>query len=112
MSEKRFSWIAEKTGQHYEISIRDGDEEYTISDDFFKSKDVVAVLVACLNELADENEQLRQSVEYWQKKYEEGTETLEIGEQQTTIEQLKKENEKLKEERQRLIYHLNKEPKR
>ena len=49
MSEKRFSWIAEKTGQHYEISIRDGDIEYTISDDFFKSKDVVAVIVDLLN---------------------------------------------------------------
>ena len=35
-----------------------------------------------------------------------------IGEQQATISQLKQENEKLKEERQRLIYHLNKEPKR
>ena len=33
-------------------------------------------LCEVLNELNDENEQLRQSVNYWQKKYEEGTETL------------------------------------
>lgn len=31
-------------------------------------------------ELKEENEHLRQSVEYWQKKYEEGTETFQINE--------------------------------
>lgn len=30
--------------------------------------------------LKEENEHLRQSVEYWQKKYEEGTETFQINE--------------------------------
>ena len=29
-------------------------------------------------ELKEENRELRQSVEYWQKKYEEGTETFQI----------------------------------
>ena len=32
------------------------------------------------------------------------------GEQQATISQLKQENEKLKEEKQRLIYHINQKP--
>ena len=31
-----------------------------------------------IDKLKKENEQLRQSVEYWQKKYEEGTETFQI----------------------------------
>ena len=35
-----------------------------------------------------------------------------IGEQQATISALREKNEKCREERQRLIYHLNKEPKR
>lgn len=33
--------------------------------------------------LKKENEHLRQSVEYWQKKYEEGTETFQINENDT-----------------------------
>ena len=33
---------------------------------------------AIIQSLKEENEQLRQSVEYWQKKYEEGTETFQI----------------------------------
>lgn len=33
---------------------------------------------ATIQSLKEENEQLRQSVEYWQKKYEEGTETFQI----------------------------------
>ena len=35
-----------------------------------------------------------------------------LNEQQATISQLKQENEKLKEEKQRLIYHINQKPKR
>lgn len=49
-----------------------------------------------LNEQQEEMDQLQKSVEYWQKKYEQGTETLEIGEQQSTIQSLKEENEKLR----------------
>ena len=42
MSDKRFTFYAEKTGKYYEISIRDEKEiqEYNITDDFFKSKDI------------------------------------------------------------------------
>jgi len=35
-----------------------------------------------------------------------------LNKQQSTIEQLKKDNEKLSEKNRRLIYHMNKEPKR
>ena len=37
---------------------------------------------------------------------------IEIDEQQATISQLKQENEKLSEKNRRLIYHMNKKPKR
>ena len=40
-----------------------------ISRDYWRNK---------AKELAEENRELRQSVEYWQKKYEEGTETFQI----------------------------------
>lgn len=43
-------------------------------------------VVDLLNELSGENERLRQSVEYWQKKYEEGTETFQISENDTMSE--------------------------
>ena len=33
---------------------------------------------ATINKQEEENRELRQSVEYWQKKYEEGTETFQI----------------------------------
>lgn len=35
-----------------------------------------------------------------------------LNEQQATIQSLKEENEKLSEKNRRLIYHMNKEPKR
>ena len=43
------------------------------------------IIVDLLNNLNDENRELRQSVEYWQKKYEEGTETFQISENDTTF---------------------------
>lgn len=77
MSEKRFIFFAEKTGQHYEILIRDKmGEEYIITDDFFRSKDVVWEIKDLLNvmndtlleqakqvsKLTEENEQLRKEL--------------------------------------------------
>ena len=42
-----------------------------------KGKRIIS-LIRTNKTLKEENEQLRQSVEYWQKKYEEGTETFQI----------------------------------
>ena len=50
MNEKRFKGYAEKTGQHYELIIQDGiGEEYNITDDFHKSKDIIFEIVDLLN---------------------------------------------------------------
>ena len=38
----------------------------------------IKTMMSNMKKLEEENEQLRQSVEYWQKKYEEGTETFQI----------------------------------
>ena len=64
MSEKRFKLSCETVLQY---QIMDNDTDLNESE-----------VVDLLNKLYEENEQLRQSVEYWQKKYEEGTETFQI----------------------------------
>ena len=54
MNEKRFKGYAEKTGQHYELIIIDEiGEEYSLTDDFFKSKDVIFEIVDLLNVMND-----------------------------------------------------------
>ena len=54
MSEKRFKGYAEKTGQHYMLIINDEiGEEYCLTDDFFKSKDVLFDIVDLLNVMND-----------------------------------------------------------
>ena len=66
MSEKRFKGYAEKTGRHHELIIIDSlGEEYSITDDFFKSQDVIFDIVDLLNVMndtllkqADENHKL------------------------------------------------------
>ena len=40
--------------------------------------DIMNEQQATISKLEEENRELRQSVEYWQKKYEEGTETFQI----------------------------------
>lgn len=50
MSERRFKGYAEKTGQHHILIINDEiGEEYNITDDFFKSKEVIFEIVDLLN---------------------------------------------------------------
>lgn len=76
MSEKRF----------YVETVAVRDKVITDKENFYSYEDLDEI-VDCLNEqqstiqsLKEENERLRQSVEYWQKKYEEGTETFQISE--------------------------------
>lgn len=87
MSEKRFT-----SGFGFN---KDYDNPIRFITDEKNGKDYVlfAEITDLLNALNDENEQLRKSVLYWQKKYEEGTETLEIGEQQSTIERFERWND-------------------
>jgi predicted RNase H-like nuclease (RuvC/YqgF family) len=50
MNEKRFKGYAEKTGQHYMLIINDElGEEYCLTDDFFKSKEIIFEIVDLLN---------------------------------------------------------------
>ena len=81
MSEKRFKGYAEKTGQHYELIIIDEiGEEYNLTDDFFKSKDVIFEIVDLLNVMNDTLvTQARENHKLSNKNIE----------QQATIEQLK-----------------------
>ena len=103
MSEKRFKGYAEKTGQHFELIINDLlGEEYSLTDDFFKSKDVIFEIVDLLNVMnntllkqADENHKLsNKNIE-----------------QQSTIEKQDEEIRKLKktERSWRKIHCCNKE---
>lgn len=83
MSEKRFKGYAEKTGQHHMLIITDEiGEEYSITDDFFKSQDVLFDIVDLLNVMndtllkqADENHKLSNK----------------LNEQQAEIERLKEQ---------------------
>ena len=87
MSEKRFKGYAEKTGQHFELIINDLlGEEYSLTDDFFKSKDVIFEIVDLLNVMNDTL--LKQAKENHKL-------SNENGEQQATITALKEENEQL-----------------
>jgi hypothetical protein len=82
MSEKRFKGCAEKIGQHHILIINDEiGEEYSITDDFFKSQDVIFEIVDLLNVMndtllkqADENHKLSNK----------------LNEQQAEIERLQK----------------------
>ena len=80
MSEKRFKGYAEKTGQHYMLIINDEiGEEYSLTDDFFKSKDVLFEIVDLLNVM---NETLLKQAKENHKLSNENVE------QQATIQQL------------------------
>ena len=72
MSEKRFEFYSDEDL----VGVLD-----IVTGRTFNSFEIVDVLneqQAIIQSLKEENEQLRQSVEYWQKKYEEGTETFQI----------------------------------
>ena len=72
MSEKRFEFYSDEDL----VGVLD-----IVTGRTFNSFEIVDVLneqQAIIQSLKEENEQLRQSVEYWQKKYEEGTETFPI----------------------------------
>ena len=85
MTEKRFKGYAEKTGQHFELIINDLlGEEYSLTDDFFKSKDVIFEIVDLLNVMNDSLlEQAKENHKLSNK----------LNEQQTTI---KKQEEIIK----------------
>ena len=72
MSEKRFVCI----------DVGYGDDWYIIDNgERLSEMEIVDLLneqQATIKKLEEENRELRQSVEYWQKKYEEGTETFQI----------------------------------
>lgn len=97
MSEKRFKGYAEKTGRHHELIIIDSlGEEYSITDDFFKSKDVIFDIVDLLNVMND-------------TLLEQAKENHKLNEQQAIIEAkdsllsiLSKENEQLRQELEQL----------
>lgn len=61
-----------------------------------RNKEVAIKLCAFLNKAVDDIKYHLHENEKWSAK----------------VKQLKEENEKLREEKQRLIYHINKEPKR
>ena len=86
MGEKRFKGYAEKTGRHHELIIIDSlGEEYSITDDFFKSKDVIFDIVDLLNVMND-------------TLLEQAKENHKLNEQQAIISRLEEENEQLKQE--------------
>lgn len=86
MSEKRFKGYAEKTGQHFELIINDLlGEEYSLTDDFFKSKDVIFEIVDLLNVMNDTL--LKQAKENHKL-------SNENGEQQATIQELERKVKK------------------
>ena len=88
MNKKRFKGSAEKIGQHHILIINDEiGEEYSLTDDFFKSKDVVFEIVDLLNVMNDTLvTQARENHKLSNK----------LNEQQATISALKEENEQLK----------------
>lgn len=76
MSEKRFKLDFDN---HSQGAIMDRQDKYGQYCRLYDFGEVGRQqIVELLNELAEENRELRQSVEYWQKKYEEGTETFQI----------------------------------
>ena len=105
MNKKRFKGYAEKTGQHHILIINDEiGEEYSITDDFFKSQDVIFEIVDLLNVMNDTLvTQARENHKLSNKNIE----------QQATIEQLQdlcgesdSENAKLRIENKKLKAQL------
>lgn len=120
MSEKRFKGYAEKTGRHHELIIIDSlGEEYSITDDFFKSKDVIFDIVDLLNVMNDTL--LEQAKENHKLSNENVEQQAIIEAKDSLLSILSKENEQLrqqlkeKEEDEQLyaneIVKLNKEAK-
>ena len=72
MSEKRFTMKYSFEDEEYVFF--DGDVALTPSE----TVKLLNEQQATIKKLEEENRELRQSVEYWQKKYEEGTETFQI----------------------------------
>jgi predicted nuclease with TOPRIM domain len=106
MTEKRFKGYAEKTGQHFELIINDLlGEEYSLTDDFFRSKDVIFEIVDLLNVMNDSLlEQAKENHRLSNK----------LNEQQATIRKLQdlcgesdSENAKLRIENKRLEKEVN-----
>lgn len=90
MTKKRFSWKTEKL-QHLDdeviMVVDNANKEWkghilNIVDKLNELNDERMMYITAIDkrivELEEENKQLRQSVEYWQKKYEEGTETFTV----------------------------------
>lgn len=81
MTEKRFVHIEHK-GEDYILDSPNWDLDFIeMLGDALTSEEIVEELNQLNDkvvELKEENRELRQSVEYWQKKYEEGTETFQI----------------------------------
>ena len=87
MSEKRFTDVTETPKEELECKKKylyehsrfwecnDGSKCQILEDDVC---DLLNEQQATINKQEEENRELRQSVEYWQKKYEEGTETFPI----------------------------------
>ena len=87
MSEKRFTDVTETPKEELECKKKylyehsrfwecnDGSKCQILEDDVC---DLLNEQQATINKQEEENRELRQSVEYWQKKYEEGTETFQI----------------------------------
>ena len=120
MNQKRFKGCAEKTGQHYMLIINDElGEEYCLTDDFFKSKDIIFEIVDLLNVMNDtllkqakENHKLsNKNIEQQTtinklngeleltantKLYSRRELERKVDEQQATISRLEEENEQLK----------------
>ena len=71
MSEKQFK-LSSETVLQYQIMDNDTDLNENEVCDLLNEQQ------ATIKKLEQENRELRQSVEYWQKKYEEGTETFQI----------------------------------
>ncbi len=77
------------SGKRFTLNLMKKPSEIEMYGKMISKYDVVRLL----NELNDgnkqlqkENRELRQSVEYWQKKYEQGTETFQISENGTTFQ--------------------------
>ena len=76
MSEQRYR--LEENNQTNELILWEDVKILNVFKRSYDNRKHLNIIVDKLNELYEENEQLRQSVEYWKKKYEEGTETFQI----------------------------------
>lgn len=99
MSEKRFV-IDEKTNyKDYPIILDTQTNNWWIIQDTMMGTEK---LLDLLNELFNENDVLKQKLK---------TKYI-VNKQYEEMKRLQKENEKLKEQKQRLIHHMNRKPKR